>query len=445
MICKIQIPDNNFPERKYIIDVLFSEFLHIEYKLEVSDIQYYTIRFDNKTIIINDDFFNNFPAELSYLKKENIPQKVIFAENQFSLEANIPILYGNSDIEVSENKIFCGNDIFASSFFMLTRWEEYVIKEKDNYGRFPDKFQLSVKHNFNERPVVNEYMEMLRKMIAYLGIEIENKHKYKPVITHDIDFFARYDKFSKVIKATGGDIIKRKSFKKAFHTINSYIKIKRGKEKDPYDTFDYLMNLSEKVNLKSHFYFIPSLLGEEDAKYDITEDAVIKMMQHIIERGHIVGIHGAFRSYDNEEIYIKELKRFPEKIKINEGRQHLLRNKNPDTWQVYENAGLEYDSTTGFRNYVGFRAGTCYEYSVFNILSRKKLKLKEIPLIIMEQALVKKYSEKESILGKFATLKQLIKKYKGNFVILWHNNNFNIPEWENFKPLYEKIITEIYK
>ncbi|MCD6557000.1 MAG: hypothetical protein J7K64_07380, partial [Bacteroidales bacterium] len=131
----IKIPNNNIPERKYIIDVLFSEFFGIDCEIETYDGKNYIIKFHDKEIEIKDAFFDNFREELSYLKKENIPEKVIFSENQFIPEANIPIIYGNSDIEVAENKIFCGIDIFASSFFMLTRWEEYVISEKDKHGR----------------------------------------------------------------------------------------------------------------------------------------------------------------------------------------------------------------------------------------------------------------------------------------------------------------------
>ncbi len=71
------------------------------------------------------------------------------------------------------------------------------------------------------------------------------------------------------------------------------------------------------------------------------------------------------------------------------------------------------------------------------------LQLKEQPLIVMEQALIKKYPDKNDFFDKIITLKDTVKKYKGIFVVLWHNNNFNIPEWEKYKKIYEKIISEI--
>ncbi|MCF6365112.1 MAG: polysaccharide deacetylase family protein [Bacteroidales bacterium] len=443
MNLKIRIPNNNIQERKYIVDIIFSEFLGINYKIEIVELNSYKILFQNKEIEIKDAFFNNFPEDLSYLKEKNIPYKVIFAENRFTSEKNIPVIYGNEKIEISENKITCGIDIFASSFFMLTRWEEHVISEKDKHNRVPDDLQLSVKHSFNERPVVNEYLEMLRNMFSYLGLKFENKHKYQVKITHDIDFFARYDTFSKLIKAIGGDIFKRKSLKKAINTLKSYSKIKKGTEKDPYDTFDYLMDLSEKAGLNSHFYFIPAIIGEEDAQYNITDTAVVETIHNIKDRGHIVGIHGAYRSYIDSKLFNEELKRFPKNIKIEEGRQHFLRFENPATWQMYEDEGLRTDNTMGFINNIGFRSGTCYEYSLFNILTRKKLNIKEQPLIVMDQALLKKYPDKNEFYNKIIVLKDTVKKYKGTFVLLWHNNNFNVAEWEDLKDVYENIISEI--
>ncbi|MCD4794190.1 MAG: polysaccharide deacetylase family protein [Bacteroidales bacterium] len=443
MTVKIQIPKNNIPERRYIINVFFKEFLCIEYQIEEADTDNYKINFQDKIIEIKDAFFNQFPEDLSYLKKENIPLKVIFAENKFTTEANIPVLYGNTEIKTSENTIKCGIDIFASSFFMLTRWEENVITEKDKHGRIPDEMQFSVKNNFHYRPIVNENVEMLRNMFVYLGFNIENKHNYIPKITHDIDFFARYDRFTKVIKAIAGDVFKRKSFKKAINTLQSYFQIKKGKQKDPYDTFDYLMDISESVGQKSFFYFIPAILGEPDAKYNISDKAVVCTMENIKRRGHIVGIHGAYRSYKDAKLFKEELKRFPKEIKIEEGRQHFLRFENPVTWQIYEDAGLKTDSSIGFMSDAGFRSGTCYEYSLFNILTREKLKLKERPLIVMEQALAKKYPDKNEFYKKIIELKDTVENYSGIFVVLWHNNNFNVDEWDGYRDVYETLVLEV--
>ena len=133
------------------------------------------------------------------------------------------------------------------------------------------------------------------------------------------------------------------------------------------------------------------------------------------------------------------MSRFPKGIKIKEARQHYLRFENPTTWQIHESLGLKRDSSMGYMTDAGFRAGTCRAYSVFNILTRKKLSLKEVPLIFMEQALAKKYQKKEDFYRKIIELKETVQKYSGTFVVLWHNNNFYTNEWAAYKEIYEEI------
>ena len=135
---KITIPNNNIAERKYILDIIFDEFLGLEYKVEARREKGegdWEIDLENgNKLIVEDHFFNKYPKDLEYLKLENIPSKVEFAQNQFIVENNIPVIYGNSKLETKNQKlktIICGIDIFASSFFMLTRWEEYVNKNRD--------------------------------------------------------------------------------------------------------------------------------------------------------------------------------------------------------------------------------------------------------------------------------------------------------------------------
>ena len=119
---KITIPNNNIAERKYILDIIFDEFLGLDFKvLESDDCQDWEIELENGSkIIFEDHFFNKYLKELEYLKLENIPAKVEFVKNQFIVEDDIPIIYGNKKLETKNDElktIICGIDIFASCFF----------------------------------------------------------------------------------------------------------------------------------------------------------------------------------------------------------------------------------------------------------------------------------------------------------------------------------------
>jgi len=441
---KIRIPNNNIPERTYIVNVMLGDFLGIEHVVEPYEKDDYEICVgEGKTIVIKDSFFKNFPEPLTYLKAGHIPESISFSENRFTSEKNIPILFGTDELDIQNTGIVCGLDLFAASFFMLTRWEEHVITDRDRHGRVPDSLQYAVKYGISERPIVNEYAQMLKQMIGYLGVEIREKHVYKPFITHDIDFFLRYDTVFKMLKAVAGDILKRKSIKEAIQTIRNYLNIKKGKQNDPYDTFDWLMQQSESVGLKSIFYFIPSLPGEPDAHYSILDVKLIDTIKKILRNGHTVGIHGAYRSYKNRKQYEEEIGRFPRGVNLEENRQHFLRYQNPETWQMLHDVGIKIDSSIGYIERVGFRAGTCYEYPLFNVMTRKRLGVTERPLIVMEQALRKQISDFETFYIKILEFRETVQKYSGTFVILWHNTNFNIKEWRGYSDLYERLIKKL--
>lgn len=437
---KIVAPYNFEPEKKYIIDILLSEFLGLSYELQFVNTSDYQIIINNKKIVFKDIFFMNFTEDAGYLNKQNIPENIRFTKNEFIVEDDIPVIFGTNEFLVSNN-IFCGIDIFASSFFMLTRWEEFAIIQKDAHNRFPCELSLAQKNNFHHRPVINEYVEMLWNMLKHIGCNKKRKqHKFEIIPTHDIDFFRQFPTFSKGIKNVLGDLIKRKSITLAFDTFKRFIQTKFFKKKDPFDTFNLLMDISEKHNLKSHFYFIAGRVGEEDVHFNFTTDEVKKTIKQIHERGHIVGIHGGYSSYDEVEQFQKEIKRFEQfDVKITEGRQHFLRFKNAHTWQIHEQCKVKYDSTIGYTNTSGFRAGTCYEYPVFDIINRQQLNLIERPLIFMETVSQKKYSKPADFKNQLLSLKSTVQKYNGQFVVLWHNSNINSLLWQKYFSFYKDV------
>jgi len=440
---KIYIPNNFVAERTYIIETIFEDFLALDIELNYYNKKDYQIILDsNKKIIIKDDFWGNIDEEKAYLFEENIPTKVNTTKNPFIVEKDIPIIYGDESFSLENEFISCGIDIFASSFFMLTRWEEFAIKQKDKHKRFPCSLSLAQKNNIHFRPIVNEYVEMLWNMLKHFDCQQKRKeHKFQLIPTHDIDFLFQFDKFFNAMKVIGGDILKRLDIPLAFKSIKTYLKYILNKGKDPFDTFDFFMDIADKHNVKSRFYFIAGEKGEYDVRYKFLNQKTKKTLDNIQKREHIIGIHGTYNSYNNQKQFEKEIKRFEQfGITVNEGRQHYLRFENPKTWNIWNNSEMKYDYTIGYANDGGFRAGTCFEYRVFDILERKKLNLIERPLIAMETAIRSKYKQKEEFEKIYLDLKEIVKKYNGKFVFLWHNSNLNTYYWYDFVDFYSKIL-----
>jgi hypothetical protein len=428
---KITIPNNNINERKYIIGVIFNEFLGLDYKIVACDfgsaVSDWAIELENRNkLIIEDHFFNKYPKTKNYLKFKNIPTNINYqlkTENKFIVEVNIPVIFGSaSTFKLQPSRIICSIDIFASIFFMLTRWEEYVNKERDIHNRFPAYASTAYKNDFLHRPVVNEYIEMLWNMLLFLGIEQKRKEKkYELTLTHDVDNICFWKNKNQLFRLIAGDVLKRKNVSLALERLSEYYLVKRKTIKDPFDTFEWIMDKSESIGLKSRFYFMSGGITSYDNRYRIDDKKTIGIINKIKKRGHIIGLHGSYDSYNNLEQFKKE-KDLLEKIVENpilEGRQHYLRFEAPITWQVWEDAGMEIDLTCGYADKEGFRCGTGDEFSVFNILMRKKLKLKERPLVVMDCSLFdyNSYDYNEA-------MKEIntMKKNTNSFTMLWHNS-----------------------
>src|ERR1700681_688068 len=57
-------------------------------------------------------------------------------------------------------------DIFASVFFLVSRYEEYLSFQPDKYGRFPHQASLAFKENFLDFPLVNYWLEDFKKTLS---------------------------------------------------------------------------------------------------------------------------------------------------------------------------------------------------------------------------------------------------------------------------------------
>lgn len=440
----IKIPENNIPERTYIIDILVGEFLGLPYSIEVSNNTDYQLLFEDKKVVFKDQFFNCYPEKLSYLKIEAIPESVAFVKNQFTPESDIPVLFGNDQLIVDDNYILSGIDVFAASFFMLTRWEEYVNPTRDIHNRFSAKNSLAYKFSFLNRPIVNEYVEMIWGMLMHLGYtESRKEWKYEFVLTHDVDVIQYHKGIGQLIKRIGGHVLKRKSPLLAIQNMNDYLRVKAGMILDPYDTFSWIMDLSERSNIRSRFYFMSGGVTSYDNHYNIEDSNAKIIINEVKRRGHIIGFHPSYNAYNDPIQWKKEKEKLEQVVgqKVTEGRQHYLRFEASKTWRIWNDNEIKRDLTLSYADKEGFRCGVCYDFSVYDFLNEKKLVLKEIPLIVMEASFIT-YQDitPNEMLVKTHALLETVKKYRGKFVFLWHNSSFNVPSWEPYQQVYKEII-----
>lgn len=429
---KINIHPKNFPEKKYILEILFNEFLGIDFILESNcEENAYIISLSNqKKIKFIESFWSKVRGETEYLNQKHLPTSLKFLISKYNPETDLPILYGEPNINFNQDQVIVEADIFAGAFFFLTRWEEYIDNDRDIHKRFKYTNSIAKKFGLIHRPVVNEYVEFLWNLLRSLDSTLKRKEwKYTPVITHDIDAPLRLLDLRMFRNSFFRNLIKRKNITNALRDIPVYLLNKINQSLDLGNTYDLLMDASESIGVKSNFFFINSAKTKYDPGYDNKSKLLQNIFKKIKDRGHIIGIHSSYYSVENEINWRNEYKELCglTGIEIKNGRHHYLRFNVPFTWQIWNDNGLDKDHTLGFAEKEGFRCGTCYSYSVYNFLTRKKLKLKESPLIFMEVS-VTEYQKLDSPTQFEKKLKDMVnkvKKYNGEFVFLYHNSFFD--------------------
>jgi hypothetical protein len=429
---------------RYAINVLLNDVLEIDCEIPVQVYYGHELQRNecpNMTTlqIVPSDFF----TREAYLTAGSLPQSPISWIQATELdvlrsdlfEEVIPVLYWGAseekDIVFRESDLIRTKaDLIASAFFMLTRYEEIIVKDRDEYDRFPATSSLAYKEGFLHRPIVNEYAELLWDWITTLLPNARRKSKvYKVKLTHDVDQVRKYRAISKELRISASLAIKHLQPWKAINHLTDMAMTRWGRRNDPYSCYDELMDISDRNGCKACFYFMASDLGSPDTQYEVDEESIIRIITNILERGHEIGLHpglGTYQSLEKLQLQKENLDRVLG-YKDYGARQHYLQWKAPDTWRLYEEVGLTHDSSVGYIETPGFRGGICMPFYVFDALAGKKLNLREIPLITSDTSLFSKkysdlgYDQQKNNLVK--SIKYRVKKVSGNYCLLWHNSS----------------------
>ncbi|MCS6982288.1 MAG: polysaccharide deacetylase family protein [Flavobacteriales bacterium] len=442
MNIRVAIPPHFTREREYILDVFFHHYLGLSFALEYlpeGSEPCWLIRMDGgQEILVEDHFFSRIPQGRDYKEATRIPASVPRARVPLTPEEDIPVIYGRPHLEVDGQTVRCGIDIFSSAFFMLTRWEETVLPDRDAYHRFPGSSSLAFREGFLLRPVVNEYLELLKNMMRSVAPAIKFKEqKFRQVVSCDVDHL-RYNHLRKM----AGAIFRYKSLKKFKNRIGHLIL-----NRNPLvDNVFYIAGLNESLGHRVEFNIIPLSTGPKDEPVDYFRSSWKSLLARLVEKGHSIGFHPGIETSGNPELFAASVRKYRQILENIQypyyemgGRQHYLRWDHQITPQLWEAHGFAYDSTLGYADQAGFRCGTCWPFPVFDIYRKKKLQLKEMPLIAMECSVIEYeglgYSP--AALNKFLHLKSVTKKYGGVFTFLWHNSHF---ETEQDFEFYEAVL-----
>ena len=434
---KVSIPKAHFNAVSYTFKCLFNEFLGIDIEVSSSESQEnFLLEFGTKSLEIENIFFRTKDPDNLY-RKENIPAFVDKGEIKIA-DKNLPVLslYGKSSITIqSENFIRLHADIVGSTFFMLSRWEEAVVKDRDVHGRFDYRSAASVKLGFYQRPIVNEYVELLWELCRFFQPELKRvKRQYELTVTSDIDELRKWKSPKKLLESIYLHITRGKS-SRIFRDIANYLGSVNQPKNDFYNNLNYLVQNTKGIDTIFYLKTRSSHPKHDKNTYKLKDYA--SELQNAISQDIKIGIHPKYDSYLNCQSLkddVESLQSFlgsPVKLV----RQHYLRFSVPETWRFQVEANLKEDSTMIFPHKAGFRNGVCYRFPVFDFKADQQLDIYESPLLLMETSYLN--SGFDELLNDAKSIVQSVKQYNGNFVLLWHNGNLVYREDRHY---FEKLL-----
>ncbi|MBP6396552.1 MAG: hypothetical protein KBF57_05470 [Saprospiraceae bacterium] len=433
----ITIPGYFDREVAYVMHVLLKQNLGISnYIIERKPVTNYIFAGPNGSLEINNSFFTGEKANL-YVAS-NLPQKRV----DFSwpgLQERFTSLFGNDEIKLEGHKYYCGPDLIASTFFLLTQWESHT-KENDALGRYSYGSSIIQRWELYHRPVINEYVFLLENVFRSIGISA-NRGPYEATFSCDIDSVQKF----KSVRNLGGALYHSGlNFSKWKKEILAYKNSKSNAIQDPYFSFDYMLGALQQHNLRSVFYF---MTGKTNTRYDhadywMEEPGMQTLVKELKQRTINIGLHPSFETAYTPGTMASEKsvleKAIGEEVTI--VRQHYLRYKADDTWKMYDDLGFKIDSSVQFTEGLGFASGCCTPYSLFSISERRMTEVVEWPLILMKK---KDYvKDVEKTFSAYTDIIDIAKKHQGRFQVLFHNSDV---ETESERALFEATLNYLTK
>ena len=423
---QISSPDSRFPkEYRYIVDMIFGHYLHMPYAFSFGSSGKWVVTVGDKQLCFPNLFFTPqwprdwkevFPSRLSTNHVEGITGNLVFP---FALP---------------DATAFFDADVFGSIFFFVTSFEDELGLKKEFTGSLHPAASFIVQQNLSNRPLVDEYIEELSCKLASLGYNSNNPRSYNFYYSCDVDVPAQWYRanFFNFCKSCAAAVLKHRSLMRLQAICSAYNNL----EDDLFYTFPWIMEQLEKNGLSGCFNFKGGGRNPHyDSYYSLNMPWLASLMKQLTDRGHEIGFHPSYDTPAQQDMFHSELSavRKASQFSIKGGRQHYLRFLGGTTWKMWNDAGLEYDSTVAFNRISGFRLGISREYPVFDLASSEPLQLLERPLILMDDTLLGYEAlPLPDAYNKAIDLNRTVRKYGGDMTLLWHNSYLETPEKKDF-------------
>jgi hypothetical protein len=330
-------------------------------------------------------------------------------------------------------------DVFSASFFLLSRYEEYLHFESDIHGRFPARASWAARNNCLGYSVLWEWSKLLRAAFLQKYPRWQPKPPgYVFVPTYDIDLpWAYLHRGLRGWGRVGLDLLKRD-----WPQVGARWQVQQQGKADPFFTFPRLQKLHNDTGTRPRVFWLLANSTREDINPSWKLEAYQKLIREVSEWSDS-GIHPSYYSWQTASVIERDKKRLETIINsgITHSRQHFLRLRLPDTYRALLAAGIRHDYSMGFAAQPGYRAGTTEPFFWYDLKEDKMTELLVHPFGVMDVTLKQYlgYSAEEAV-EALKDMQEYCQKEGLQFCTLWHNSSFSsLHGWDGWWEVYEGL------
>ena len=345
-------------------------------------------------------------------------------------------------------------DPVASTLFLLSGWQEVLVRTRDQHGRFPYSASFQAHVNAPRIPIVDWIRQLFSEALRAAGKPLEKRtfgdNSWAFCATHDVDYDRKWrlgirkrELIDRALLNQAGESIPRR-VERARRAIGSFFSAN-----DPFRTA--LMRIEEELEARrarGTFFYKAAAHGFRDVDYPLEDAFLQSRLRRQLHVGHEAGLHPSYHSFAHPVRLAQEKRRLETAAHtpVSSYRAHYLRHDHPASIHHLESAGFTLDSTLGWAQRAGYRFGTCLPFPLFDPVTDQESAVWEVPLLVMESALFnRQHLSTEEALEETRTMMDTCRALGGVFTGLWHTTLWDESDYPGWGAHFEGALDHAHE
>ena len=404
---------------KYTFALFFNQLIKLNYLITNSE----------------DEFAQYQGNKISYAPEHKFESALYFKSTAILFETSIAEYHPNGiKVQIDSRELIgffevdkspLSFDVFASAFYLVSRYEEYITGKHDHLGRFKDEFSIASHQLFLDKPMVNYYAIVLRNILQKHFPDLKFEEPTFSVLnTVDVDMAWKY-KHKGFFRNFFGFV--RDALNRRFDLLRERFGILFLGKEDPFQSFDYLIAQSNSNQIPICFFWLLGSYAELDKNTD-RENRYFKSLMKRIDTKADSGIHFSYKGHHERKSFDEELYSLKNTLgrKVTKNRYHFLKFDISKSFYKLIDLGIKEEYSLGYSAHSSFRASIASPFYWFDLTLNQQTDLQIRPLIFMDATIrYHKPMSDQKVMLHIDTLLQRTAEVNGQFIVLWHNDIFD--------------------